>query len=809
MERIASIIISNTSKEVDRSFDYLIPEYMDNLIRIGMRVVVPFGGGNKYIEGYILDIKTESDYDRERLKSIADLIDDTIYFDNEMQRLAFFLKSRYICTLSEAYRMIMPTGVNVKENLYIRLKNNADNIPKELSIKHKNLLRYLDGSLEYKKFKNDYKSGLTRAMLYAGAEDGVLDLKRQMEQNVNKKTVEVYVINDLDQANVFITSGNKKYRRQVEVLSSIMQNKDSLSLGELCKKYNCSTNVIKGLEVKGLLSKELLEVYRNPYSKNYVFERVELTLDQRNAIKIIFENFKKGKAVTLIHGITGCGKTEIYLNLVQRIIKEGYGAIVMVPEISLTPQTLERFKGRFGEVVAILHSKLSEGERYDEWRRIKNGEVQVVVGARSAVFAPVKNLKLIVMDEEHEYSYKSEVTPKYQTREVAEFRIKENKGILILGSATPSMDSYFKALSGEYGLVEINRRINSCKLPEVKIINMCRELMEGNKSIFSVELYDSIKRNLELGEQSILFLNRRGHSTFISCRSCGYVTKCNNCDVSLTYHVHSNKLMCHYCGFEYAVPQICPKCESKYIKYFGAGTEKIEMEIKSKFKGARVLRMDLDTTRRKGEHERIYNDFKEHRGDILIGTQMISKGMDFKDVTLVGVIAADTSLNLPDFRAAERTFQLLTQVSGRAGRGEMPGKVIIQTYDPEHYSIQLASRHDYIGFYKKEIELRRILKNPPFSDILYIVLTSESEELLINTCIKLGTEIKNIVDTERVEMLGPAPCSIYKIKKNYRWHIMLKGDSFPFYKKVDDLTRSLLMGSGVNCSLDMNPYTIA
>lgn len=809
MERIASIIVNNTSKEVDRAFDYLIPEYMDNLIKVGMRVVVPFGGGNKYIEGYILNIKRESEYDVKRLKSISDLIDDTIYFDDEMQRLALFLRSRYLCTFSEAYRMIMPSGVNVKENLYIRLRNNAHNISKELEAKHKNLLNFMDGSFEYKKFRSDSKSGVTRAMLYAGAGDGILDIKRQMEQSVNKKTVEIYVVKNIEKAYDFIAESNKKYRRQIEVLSEIIHNKDFLSLGELCKKYECSSSVIKGLEMKGLLKREVLEVYRNPSSRSYEYGRVELTPDQKNAISCIFKNYRNGKTVTLIHGVTGCGKTEIYLNLVQRIIKEGHGAIIMVPEISLTPQTLERFKGRFGDVVAILHSRLSEGERYDEWRRIKNGEVQVVVGARSAVFAPVKNLKLIVMDEEHEYSYKSEVTPKYQTREVAEFRARENKGILILGSATPSMDSYYKALSGDYGLVEINKRINSCKLPEVKIINMCRELMDGNKSIFSVELYNSLKRNLEKGEQSILFLNRRGHSTFISCRSCGYVSKCKNCDVSLTYHINSSKLLCHYCGFEYEIPEVCPKCGSKYIRYFGSGTEKIEMEIKNRFPSARVLRMDLDTTRKKGEHERIYNDFKEHRSDILIGTQMISKGMDFKGVTLVGIIAADTTLNFPDFRAAERTFQLLTQVSGRAGRGSQAGRVIVQTYDPEHYSIQLASRHDYIGFYKKEIELRKILKNPPFSDILYIVLTSESEELLINTCMKLGVEMQNIIDVKRVEMLGPTPCSISKIKKNYRWHIMLKGDAFPYYRKVDDLVRSLLTGNRISYSLDMNPFTTA
>lgn len=805
MERIASIIVDNPSKEVDKPFDYLIPEHMDNLIRIGMRVVVPFGGGNKYIEGYILNIKEESEFGIYRLKSIVDLIDDTVYFSDEMQKIAFYLRKRYICTLGEAFRMIMPSGVNVKENIYLKLKNNIDNA---LLTKHGKLIKYLSPSSEYKKFKWDPKAGITRAMLYNGEKDGIIEIKRQMEQSVNKKTTEIYRVSDYEKANNFIKEGKKIYRRQIEILSRIIDSGENLTLGELCKKYECSSSVIKGLELKGLLIKDLVEVYRNPADKNYIFDKVELTVDQKNAIENIMSNFRNGKLVTLIHGVTSCGKTEIYLSLAEKAIKQGFGAIVMVPEIALTPQTLERFKGRFGETVAILHSRLSDGERYDEWRRIQEGRVQVVVGARSAVFAPVKKLKLIIIDEEHEYSYKSEVAPKYLTKEIAEFRVRNNNGLLILGSATPSIDSYYKALSGEYGLVEIFKRINNRKLPEVKIINMCHELKSGNKSVFSVELLNSIKSNLEKKEQIILFLNRRGHSTFISCRSCGYVSKCTNCDVSLTYHVHSNKLMCHYCGFEYDIPKTCPKCGSKYIKYFGAGTEKIEMEIRNEFPMAKILRMDMDTTRKKGAHEKIYNEFRDQNADILIGTQMISKGMDFKNVTLVGVVAADTTLNLPDFRAAERTFQLLTQVSGRAGRGETEGKVVVQTYDPDHYSITLASKHDYISFYNREIELRRILKNPPFSDILYVTLASENEEQLINTCMKIGREIQNIIDKKMVEMLGPAPCNIAKIKNSYRWHIILKGNAYPYYGKMDDLLHSMLNGNKVNYSIDMNPFNI-
>jgi primosomal protein N' (replication factor Y) len=806
MDRIASIIVDNTSKELDRAFDYKIPENMYGIVKKGMRIVVPFGGGNKYIEGYVIDIKNYSEFGVEKLKYIADIIDDDIYIDEEMLKTAYFLKDKYACTMGEAFKMIMPSGISVKENLYIRLLEGT--LP-EASNGYTNIIKHLDAKkfIEFKKLKKVLKS-ITRTILYNMEKDGIVEVNREMEQNVNKKILQVYVPSDNESCTDFINNGSSRYKKQIEILKNYVLNNERLGLSELSKKYGCSVSVIKALEEKGFLVRKEIEIYRNPSDKEYEYGKVELTSDQVRAVEGILENYKKNKTTTLIHGVTGCGKTEIYLNMVERTIKKGNGAIVMVPEIALTPQTLERFKGRFGEVVAILHSKLSDGERYDEWRRIKSGEVKVVVGARSAVFAPVKNLKLIVIDEEHEYSYKSETTPKYLTKEVAEFRIGLNRGMLILGSATPSLESYYKALMGEYGLIEIASRINNQKLPAVKIINMCEELKQGNKSMFSRELMQSIKNNLENREQTILFLNRRGHSTFISCRSCGYVSKCKNCDVSLTYHVHNNKLMCHYCGFEYDIPQVCPECGSKYIKYFGAGTEKIEMEVKRIFPEARILRMDMDTTRRKGEHERLYNEFKDYNADILIGTQMISKGMDFKNVTLVGIVAADTTLNLPDFRAAERTFQLLTQVSGRAGRGSKEGKVVVQTYDPDHYSIIFASRHNYIDFYKKEIELRRILNNPPFSDILYVTLLSESEEQLLNLCMKIKYEIKKHFNVEEVEMLGPSPCHIPKIKNSYRWHIIFKGNVFPYYKPINDELYRIVSGSSVNYNIDMNPYSM-
>lgn len=803
---IASIIIDNSSREVDRPFEYKIPTEFNDLVKIGIRVVVPFGKVNKHIEGYVIEVKNSSEYDIDKLKNIEDVLDDTVYFDDEMTELAYFVKEKYNCTLSEAFNLILPSGIKFKEKLFFKLKD----IDLELiDKKYKNIIPFLkkDSFIDLNQLKKISGVDYQVSTIYKMEREGIIDIKKEIVQNTRVKKIDIYTQGDIDLCNEFIKKYEVKRKKQVSVLKRIIINKDKLPLGELLVKYNCSSSIIKALVDAGVLIKSEKELYRNPSSKEFCYGRVNLTEDQREAIKSILQCYYNGKNISLIHGVTGCGKTEIYLNLVEKYINEGYGAIVLVPEISLTPQTLERFKGRFGDTVAILHSKLSSGERYDEWRRIKEGKVRVVVGARSAVFAPIKNLKLIIIDEEHEYSYKSESSPKYYTRDVAEFRINYKKGLMVLGSATPSLESYYKAINGEYNLIEIKSRVNNIKLPKIDIIDMREELKGGNKSIFSRELLKGIEENLKLGQQTILFLNRRGYSTFVSCRECGYVCKCTNCDVSLTYHINTDKLICHYCGMEYNNPKLCPKCKSKYIKYFGAGTEKIEKEVKANFPQARVLRMDMDTTRRKGQHEKIYNDFKSNKADILIGTQMISKGMDFKNVSLVGIIAADMTLNLPDFRAPERTFQLITQVSGRAGRGEVEGKVIVQTYDSEHYSILFAQNNDYKGFYNREIDYRRALNNPPFTDILYILLTSEKENELIKYCKELEKKLINLSVTRNIKMLGPSPCNVSKIKNLYRWHIIFKGNVYPCTKDINDIIYNSLV-KDVSVSMDVNPYNM-
>jgi len=469
---------------------------------------------------------------------------------------------------------------------------------------------------------------------------------------------------------------------------------------------------------------------------------------------------------------------------------------------------IERFKGRFGKDISIFHSRLSEGERFDEWHRVKNGEVKIAVGARSALFLPFRDLGLIVVDEEHESSYKSEMNPKYSAVEMAEFMMDRKGGRLVLASATPSINSYHRAVTGEIGLITLDKRATKGSLPEMTAVDMREELRAGNRSMFSRVLRGEIEKALDSKEQVILFLNRRGFSTFVSCRSCGHVFNCPNCSVSLTYHT-SRDLSCHHCGYRQVLPETCPACSSRYIKQFGTGTEKVEEMVRKEFPGARVVRMDRDTAKNKSDYEDMYNSFKNREGDILIGTQMITKGLDFKNVTLVGIIAADLSLNLPDFRAGERTFQLITQVAGRAGRHDKPGKVIIQSYTPEDPSIVNAKEHDYKGFYRREISAREMMYNPPFSRIMSIVQSSVDEALLIKNIQTVGAELRKFLfGYDKIIMLGPSPCLISKIKQNHRWQVLLKGELDPdIARRIKDLVLEKSVRD-VRTSIDLDPTSM-
>lgn len=610
-----------------------------------------------------------------------------------------------------------------------------------------------------------------------------------------------------------VAIGNKESSKEIEekygdILAFIKKNNGKFNKSELTKKYGLSTYKINKLIKEDYLKVEEEVVYRYNFKEYIEYKEKALTKDQINAIESIE---KSDKSVILLKGVTGSGKTEVYMNLVRKELLKEKSAIILVPEISLTPQMIERFKGRFGREVAVFHSKLSDGERYDEWYRVKEGKVRVIIGARSALFLPVQDLGIIIIDEEHENTYKSEQNPKYVTREVAEFISKLNNCKVILGSATPSIETYYRAISGEIELVELNNRVDNKPMPKIEIVDMREELNSGNISMFSRKLFLEMKEALNKKEQIILFLNRRGFSTFVSCRSCGYVFKCPKCDISMTYH-KNGYLVCHYCGHGEYQSKVCPKCNSKYVKHFGTGTEKVEEEVKRHFKDAKVLRMDMDTTRNKNSHETIYNAFKNGEGDILIGTQMISKGLDFENVTLVGILAADMSLNISDYRAAERTFQIITQVSGRAGRGQKEGKVILQSYNPSHYSLSYAKNYDYEGFYNEEFTTRGLMYYPPFGRILLVNVSSKNENSLKNFMNTLKNELSSISNSEEnIEMLGPVPCIISKIKDNFRWQIIFKGDlSLDFCKKIKDKLYQLNKNvyNEIKVTIDINPNNL-
>lgn len=734
MNLYAEIILNSEAVEIDRPFTYKIPIELQEKVKIGQIVKVPFGMGNKTSEGFVLSIKEENEVNISfRVKKISAIITDEPVIDEDDIKLINFLREKYLCKYIDAFRLLIPVGI------------------------------------------------------MKGAKS-------------KSKKVIVFKSDDL--------SCIKKPEGYIEIINFLKENSGKYTKSELINVNSISQYKLNKLIEKGLLVVEEETVFRyNNRTYNIDCEK-ELTFEQKH---VLDEYNNSSNNLFLLKGVTGSGKTEVYMRMVEEVLQKNQSAIVLVPEISLTPQMIERFKGRFGRNVALFHSKLSDGERFDEWFRVKDGKAKLVVGARSAIFLPVKNLGLIIIDEEHENTYKSEQNPKYQTKEVAEF-LSEQKGCrVVLGSATPTIETYYRALIGDLELLELNSRVDGKDMPPMKVVDMRNELRSGNISLFSRELFKEMQEKLSRKEQIILFLNRRGFSTFVSCRSCGYVFKCEECDISMTYH-RSGLLVCHYCGKTKRAPQKCPKCDSKYVKFFGAGTQRVEEEVKKYFKDARVLRMDVDTTRSKDAYENIYNTFKEGKADILIGTQMISKGLDFKNVTLVGVLAADMSINIPDYRAAERTFQIITQVAGRAGRGEKQGEVIIQTYTPEHYSLEYAVNYDYEGFYEKEFTVRALMKYPPFGKILLINGISKKEDLLKNFMHKISNVIKPLVEKEiDVDILGPIPCLVAKVKENYRWQIVIKGEfESEFAKKIKELLydENKNVYNDIRISMDINPNNL-
>ena len=824
-KKYAQIIIDNRASSTDKPYTYSIPSDMFDIIEEGMRVLVPFGRGNRVIIGIVIKIQNyyEKDY---RLKSIIDVIDDKPLISKDMIELSLWMSKHYLSPYLEAFQTVLPPG-NFKEvKTYVSLKENGGDLPKEdLSTLEKDILDLLINKqvkMELDNIKEIIGDKSINKAINSLKAKGIIDTTLEVETSIEKK-YERYVSlvdSSISYETMADIIGSRSYK-QLEI-GKFLLSVDEISLKELMEKTHSSLSTIRALRDKNIIKFFKKEVYRNPIRDNIKpYKKHKLSSDQKYCVDAILNSIKNkdNNNKFLIHGITGSGKTEIYLQLVEEMIKMGKEIIVLVPEISLTPQTVDRFVGRFGENVAVLHSKLSYGERFDQWRKIKEGKVKIAVGARSAVFAPFNNLGLIIIDEEHETTYKSSMNPKYNTIEVAEKRCEQIGGYLIKGSATPSIESYYKSKTGQVRLLKLDKRINNKKLPGVEIVDMREELNLGNKSIFSKSLYEAIKGNLKDRKQTILFLNRRGYSTFVSCRQCGYVVKCNECDISMTYHMKDNKLKCHYCGLAINPPKICPVCKSKYIKYFGIGTEKVEDFTKNMFPEARIERMDMDTTLRKGSHESILREMKNGKIDILIGTQMVAKGLDFGNVTLVGIVAGDTSLNLPDFRSSERTFQLITQVAGRAGRGDFEGKVIVQTYNPEHFSIQCAKTHDYMAFYNREIILRKEFNYPPFTNIISIVMygensgyvatkTKEVYNLIVDKLTKKGFNklINNII--------GPFPAPLEKIKNNYRFQILIKCND-EYINELKNIiewicitNRDKINLKGIKFNIDINPNSI-
>ena len=600
----------------------------------------------------------------------------------------------------------------------------------------------------------------------------------------------------VEEANITLVKNDKQKR----IIQFLLDNVEA-PLSEICDFTDTTLSSLKTLEKNGLIAIKETKIYRNPFRSKQIESSFALPLTKEQ--QDVFDQIQYHQSKEyLLYGVTGSGKTEVYLQVIQKVLDEGKNAIVLVPEISLTPQITNRFLSRFGDVVAILHSRLSKGERYDEWQKIKNGQARIVIGARSAIFAPLQKIGIVIIDEEHDASYKSETTPKYDVRDVARKMSELGNFPLLLGSATPDMKTYYQALQGKIQLLKLTKRISTQGLPTVTLVDMREELKTGNKTPFSRLLYQKIVENMKNHEQTILFLNRRGYSTFIMCRDCGYTVKCDHCDVSMTYHLAENHLICHYCGKVLNPPTICPSCHSSKIRYFGTGTQRIEQELKKYIPNISILRMDVDTTRAKNAHELILKKFQEEKIDVLLGTQMIAKGHDFENVTLVGVLAADGLIHIGDYKANERAFDLLTQVCGRAGRGSKKGNAIIQTYSPEEFSIQAAKKQNYEEFYGKEIIMREKLNYPPFCDIISCIVSGVDEPVVTKA-------IKGLYDilSNSFTVYQPAPAPITKINNEYRWRVLIKEhlDDFKNEQLGNCLETFQASGYPVRLSVDINP----
>lgn len=707
----ADIIIDISHENLDKTYQYAVPKELEKQAVIGALAVVPFGRGNRKINGYIVGLSEEPKIDKELIKPLAEVVQGAPVIESHLIYLAYWMKENFGGTMNDSLKTVIP-------------------VKKAVRIKEQKNIRLAVGTEEANRLYFEYQ--------------------------------------------------RKNNKARLRLLEALLREK-SLDYDIAVNKLAIPRATLQGLEKQGITKTTSEQLYRNPVrEQKEAYQRIDLNEEQQNIVDDFCRDYEAGiRSTCLIHGITGSGKTEVYMEIIASVIAKDKQVILLIPEIALTYQTVLRFYKRFGERISIMNSKMSQGERYDQSLRARNGEIDIIIGPRSALFTPFQRLGLIIVDEEHEYSYKSENVPKYHAVEVAVKRAQLTQSSVILGSATPSLESYVKAKKGEIKLYTLTKRAKEAEPPIVWITDLRDELKKKNKSIFSEKLKELIIDRLNKKEQIMLFLNRRGYAGFVSCRSCGHVMKCPHCDVSLTSH-NNGRMVCHYCGYEEQQPSACPECKSRYIAAFGTGTQKVEELVKKEFPGACVLRMDADTTKNKGGYEALLSAFSEQKADILVGTQMIVKGHDFPRVTLVGIIAADLSLYTGDFRASERTFQLLCQAAGRAGRDTLPGEVVIQTYHPEHYSILTAARGDYEAFFEQEMLYRRLMQYPPAAHILLLLITSKEEELAVKAAARLGEAVKLYFSEQgsRAETIGPAPAGISRVNDIYRQVIYIKQSEY-------------------------------
>ena len=818
MLKIAKVAVEGTLYHFDMEFDYIIPENIDTNNLVGSRVLVPFGLGNKKKHGVVFEV-VSGKLD-EKIKPIYAVLDKAPLLSVEMISLARWMKRRYYCTLFDAVKTMLPSGINRKLVNYYKLSGNINFLEKfdlnDIEINIIEILKKKDKFISYKKLQLETSVDNLDKILLRLKKLGII---LQKEDSINKvsdasiKMVSVTDIGKVKNLNLKLTQKQKKVYDAIKACSEI-------SVKEVCYYTGVTASVVDSLVKKGIVYYFENQVYRNPYKnieKLYNKEDILLSDEQKTSFNNLYKEYTSGKAsVSLLYGVTGSGKTAVFMKLIEAVRKDKKGIIVMVPEIALTSSLIRQFHQRFGEKVAVFHSGLSAGERADEWKRVKNGDADIAIGTRSAVFAPFENLGLIIMDEEQEYTYKSDSSPRFHARDIAKFRCKQNNTLLVLASATPSIESYYMALNGRYSLNTISRRYGQANLPKVKIVDLNEEINKGNNSAFSEILIKELVENLQNHKQSIILMNRRGYNTFASCRACNEVLTCPNCSISLTYHSANGRLMCHYCGYSVEFTDECPNCHEHEIRYLGFGTQKIEEDLQNVVPEARILRMDADTTMAKFSHDRKFRLFSEGKYDIMIGTQMVAKGLDFDNVTLVGVLSADQSLYNNDFRSYERTFSLLTQVVGRAGRGNYAGRAIIQTYTPENSVISLAAQQNIDEFYNSEIKMRKAMLYPPFVDLCVICFSGKNQERILSAAKDFFNMLRKLASKDYSELplrvLEPSQTPIIKLNNKYRHKLIIK---FRNSRRFQELISRLLVWfekdkkySEVSVYVDVNPDMI-